>query len=82
MALLDVLIAAMAMVVIVVLGVWVMRLVAFRPPTPAPGELRKVDARFRCDVCGMEMKVVLAPGEDPEPPRHCMEEMSLVRVVD
>jgi hypothetical protein len=29
-------------------------------------------------VCGMEMRVMLAPDEDPEPPRHCMEEMDLL----
>ena len=44
--------------------------------------LRKINARFRCLVCGMEMKVTLAPDENPEPPRHCMEEMDLVRALD
>jgi len=27
----------------------------------------------------MEMRVMLAADEEPEPPRHCMEEMDLVR---
>jgi hypothetical protein len=61
-------------------GVWMIRVVSSQPPPPPPkGELRKIDARYRCAVCGMEMKVMLAPDEDPEPPRHCMEEMDLVR---
>jgi hypothetical protein len=25
------------------------------------------------------MRVVLAPDQDPAPPRHCMEEMDLIR---
>ena len=61
-------------------GVWMIRVVSSQPPPPPPkGELRKIDARYRCAVCGMEMKVMLAPDEDPEPPRHCMEDMDLVR---
>ena len=61
-------------------GVSMIRVVSSQPPPPPPkGELRKIDARYRCAVCGMEMKVMLAPDEDPEPPRHCMEEMDLVR---
>lgn len=45
------------------------------PPPPPPGELRKVNLRFRCNVCGAEVRMVSAPEEDPEPPRHCMDEM-------
>ena len=77
---LKVAIAFVAFALLVRGGVWMIRLVATRPPPPPPkGELRKIDARFRCAVCGMEMKVVLAPDERPDPPRHCMEEMDLVR---
>jgi hypothetical protein len=61
-------------------GIWMIRIVSTEPPPPPPkGELRKIDARYRCAVCGMEMKVMLAPDEEPEPPRHCMEDMDLVR---
>jgi hypothetical protein len=45
------------------------------PPPPPAGELRKVNLRFRCSVCGAEMRMTVAADEDPEPPRHCMEEM-------
>jgi len=48
------------------------------PPPPPEGELRKVDVRYRCSVCGAEVKMPLAPEEDPPPPRHCMEDMDLV----
>ena len=47
------------------------------PPPPA-GELRKVNVKYRCSVCGLEMKMMLAPDEDPPPPRHCLEDMDIV----
>jgi hypothetical protein len=48
------------------------------PPPPPPGELRKVNLRFRCTICGAEVKMTAAPDEVPEPPRHCLEDMQLV----
>ena len=52
------------------------------PPPPPSGELRKVDLRYRCSVCGMEIRLTRASEEDPEPPRHCQEEMDLVAPVE
>ena len=51
------------------------------PPPPPPGEMRKVNLRYRCDVCGVELKLTTAPDEDPPPPVHCLEEMRLVAPV-
>ena len=48
------------------------------PEPPPSGELRKVNVRYRCSVCGLEIKTTLAPDEDPPPPRHCLEDMDLV----
>jgi len=48
------------------------------PPPPPAGELRKIDVRYRCSTCGVELKMTLAAEEDPPPPRHCGEEMDLV----
>lgn len=48
------------------------------PPPPDPGELRKVRLTYRCSVCGTEVRMTAANDEDPEPPRHCMEDMELV----
>lgn len=48
------------------------------PEPPPPGELRKVNVRYRCSVCGLEIKLTLAPDEDPPPPRHCLEDMEIV----
>lgn len=50
-------------------------------PPPEPGELRKVNVRYRCDVCGVELKLTLAPDEDPPPPKHCLEDMTIVAPV-
>jgi hypothetical protein len=52
------------------------------PPPPPAGELRKVNLRYRCSICGMEIRLTLANDEDPEPPRHCQEEMDLVAPVE
>jgi hypothetical protein len=49
-----------------------------QPESPPPGELRKVNVRYRCGVCGLEIKLTLAPDEDPPPPKHCLEDMDLV----
>ena len=54
---------------------------SFGTPAPAPppaGELRKLNVRYRCGVCGLEIKMMLAPDEDPPPPRHCLEDMDIV----
>lgn len=47
------------------------------PPPPA-GEMRKVNLRYRCSICGTEVKMTHATDELPEPPRHCQEDMDLV----
>jgi hypothetical protein len=48
------------------------------PPPPPTGELRKVNVRYRCSVCGLEIKLTLAPDEDPPPPKHCLEDMQIM----
>ena len=52
------------------------------PEPPPPGEMRRVKLRYRCALCGMEVRVDRALSEDPEPPRHCMEEMELVAAAE
>jgi hypothetical protein len=48
------------------------------PPPPPAGEMRRINVRYRCSVCGLEIKLTLAPDEDPPPPRHCLEDMDIV----
>ena len=52
------------------------------PEPPPAGELRKVKLKYRCPVCGMELRVTTAANEEPIPPRHCMDEMDLVSTGD
>ena len=60
------------------LGLFVLRSIAHPPEPPGEGELRRVNLRYRCSICGAEVKMVQASEELPEPPRHCMEDMDLV----
>jgi len=53
-----------------------------RPEPPPAGELRKVKIGYRCSVCGAEVRMTVAPDADPEPPRHCLEDMDLVAPVE
>lgn len=66
-------------VVVMRVGLFVLRALANPlPPPPPPGEMRRVNLRYRCGVCGVELKLTAAPAEDPAPPRHCLEDMELV----
>jgi hypothetical protein len=78
--------AAIAVVIALLLmrvGIAVMRSFVRPVPEPPPaGELRKVKLLYRCSVCGTEVRMTAAVHEDPEPPRHCMDEMDLLTPVD
>ncbi|HEX7165668.1 MAG TPA: hypothetical protein VF230_01685 [Acidimicrobiales bacterium] len=52
------------------------------PAPPPPGEMRRVNVRFRCSICGVEVRMTAAPNEEPEAPRHCQEDMELVAPVE
>ena len=49
------------------------------PEPPPPGELRKVKLVYRCSICGTELRMTSANDDVPEPPRHCQDDMELVR---
>jgi hypothetical protein len=76
-------IAVAAVYVIFRLGLAVLKSFAQPvPEPPPPGEMRRVKLRYRCALCGMEIRVDRALSEEPEPPRHCMEEMELVAAAE
>lgn len=52
------------------------------PPPPPAGEMRRINVRYRYGVCGVELRMVMAPDEDPPPPKHCLEDMDLVAPID
>lgn len=60
-------------------GIGMLRSFTTPPPPPPPaGEMRRINVRYRCNVCGVEMKMMLAPDEDPPAPRHCLEDMVII----
>ncbi len=64
-------------------GIVVLRVLAQpQPEPPPPGELRKVRITYRCSLCGTEVRMTIAPMEDPEPPRHCGDEMSVMAPIE
>jgi len=80
---LSVLVAIGAAYLIFRVGIAMLRSMVQPMPEPPPaGELRRVKLRYRCPVCGMELRVTSAANEDPIPPRHCMDEMELVATAD
>jgi Na+-transporting NADH:ubiquinone oxidoreductase subunit NqrB len=52
------------------------------PEPPEAGTLRKVKLVYRCSICGTEVRMTAAATEDPEPPRHCLEDMDLVSPIE
>lgn len=52
------------------------------PEPPPSGEMRRIKLRYRCSVCGMELRVDRATEELPPPPRHCQDEMELVAPIE
>ncbi len=76
-------VALLMFLVIMRIGIRILRALATPLPGPPPaGEMRRVNLRYRCPSCGVELKVTAAPDADPPPPRHCLEEMQLVAPVE
>jgi hypothetical protein len=69
-------VAVVAALTIYLVGAGIIRKFRIAPPEePDPADLRPVDARFRCAVCGAEVTMTVSASDDPEPPRHCREDM-------
>lgn len=68
-----------------ILRIGVMMLGGLARPIPDPppeGELRKVRLHYRCEICGTEVRMTVAADMDPEPPRHCQDDMTLLTPVE
>ena len=76
---LRVLVAVAVAVTLYVIGANMLRKFHVAPPAePDPDDVKAVNLRFRCIVCGAEVTMTAAQEEDPDPPRHCREDMLLV----
>jgi hypothetical protein len=73
---LRVLIGLVGALTIYVIGAALLRKFKIEPePEPDPSQLRPVEVEYRCAVCGATVVMTAASEDDPEPPRHCREEM-------
>jgi hypothetical protein len=79
---LKIVIGIVAFLVIMRGGLWLLRGISRPLPTPEEGELRRVNLKYRCTICGAELKMTKAGEDLPEAPRHCMEDMQLVSPVE
>jgi hypothetical protein len=66
-------------VTLYVIGASMLRKFHVAPPAePDPDDIKPVNLRFRCVVCGAEVTMTAAQDDDPDAPRHCREDMLLV----
>lgn len=70
--------AIVVFVALMRIGMFMLGGLARPHPAPPPGELRRVNLRYRCSLCLAEVRMVQATEELPVAPRHCQEEMDLV----
>jgi hypothetical protein len=81
--LVRILIAILFAAIVLRMGIGLLRMLGTpQPEPPPPGELRKVRITYRCDICGTEVQMRVSPLQEPEPPRHCMDEMTMVTPID
>ena len=79
----NIVIAVVAGWAIIAVGLAMLRGLSRPIPDPPPaGELRKVRVQYRCSICGAEVRMTVAPNEDPDPPRHCLEDMDVVAPIE
>jgi len=71
-----------AFLLIVRVGLFFLRALATPIPQPEEGELRRVNLKYQCTICGAEVRMTKAGEDLPTPPRHCLEDMQLVSPVE
>ena len=78
MLVLKIILAVAVALAMLRMGIAILRMLATPLPEPPPaGELRKVKLQYRCSLCGTEVRMTVATDEQPDPPRHCMDDMEL-----
>ncbi|MCH7788793.1 MAG: hypothetical protein IH940_05060 [Acidobacteria bacterium] len=72
-----------AAAILIRIGMGFLRSLAQPIPEPPPaGELRNVKLQYRCSICGTEVRMTSATDLEPEPPRHCLEDMDLMSPIE
>lgn len=68
-----------------ILAIWAGLVILRRLANPGPDrghsetvDVEAEDVRYRCGVCGLEIRMTRTPADEAKPPRHCMEEMEPV----
>jgi hypothetical protein len=82
MLILRLLVGLVAFYGILRMGIFMLRVLGAPVKEPDEGELRRVDLRYRCTICGAQVRMTKAGEDLPEPPRHCMEDMELVAPIE
>ncbi len=78
MLVMKIIVAVAVAAILLRTGIALLRALATPIPEPPPaGELRKVKLQYRCSLCGTEVRMTVATDENPDPPRHCMDDMEL-----
>ena len=76
---LRIVVALVVGVLIYLAGASMLRKFWVAPPAePDPAEVKPVNLHYRCTICGAEVTMTAAQGDEPEAPRHCREDMVLV----
>ncbi len=78
-----ILIALVVALVLYLIAVRIVRVMMAPAPPDEPdlSQLKPVDYRYRCMVCGTEVTMTASPEADaPDAPRHCREDMTRVAV--
>ena len=79
----SIIVAVAFAALVIKIGLAMLRGLAQPIPEPPPaGELRKVKIAYRCSICGAEVRMTISPNEDPQPPRHCLDDMDLVAPIE
>jgi hypothetical protein len=79
---LKLVVGVVGFVVILRTGVFILRTLGAPVPVAQEGQLRRVSLKYRCSVCGTEVRMTKASEEFPPPPRHCLEEMRFVAPIE
>ena len=78
----KIVVSVVAFAVFIRIGFFVLRALATPAPSPQEGELRRVNLKYECQICGAQVRMTKAGEDLPPAPRHCLEDMELVSPIE